>query len=147
MPKYDRPVYLIGGGAAAAGKGRTRCWRWFSRGSGSNCRWSPIPEPPAGMIRTFSGGSPVLSKEAGAAKVNHAIIAPDDADLKKAMKILDSADIVFVSGGDVEAGMEILQQKKMLDFFNGLYKQGKPFFGISRGHHAGLQMGALAGPG
>jgi peptidase E len=71
--------------------------------------------------------------DAGADKVTHAVIAPDGADLKKAQKILDAADIIFVSGGDVEAGMEVLIQKKMLAFFNGLYKQGKPFFGISAG--------------
>ena len=29
--------------------------------------------------------------------------------------------------------MEVLRQKKILDFFDGLYKQGKPFFGISAG--------------
>jgi peptidase E len=70
---------------------------------------------------------------AGAAKVNHAKIAPDGSDLKNAQKILESADIVFVSGGDVEAGMEILQVKKLIGFFDNLYQQGKPFFGISAG--------------
>lgn len=70
---------------------------------------------------------------AGAGKVTHAKIAPDGADLKKAQKILDSADIIFVSGGDVEAGMEVLRAKNMLDFFNNLYSKGKPFFGISAG--------------
>ena len=29
--------------------------------------------------------------------------------------------------------MEILQEKKMIDFMTGLYRQGKPFFGISAG--------------
>ena len=61
------------------------------------------------------------------------MIAPPGADLKKARNILESADIVFISGGDVEAGMEILQEKNMIDFLTGLYRQGKPFFGISAG--------------
>jgi cyanophycinase-like exopeptidase len=70
---------------------------------------------------------------AGADKVVHAIIAPPGADLNKAKTILESADIVFISGGDVEAGMEILQAKKMVEFLTELYRQGKPFFGISAG--------------
>jgi peptidase E len=79
---------------------------------------------------SFISGSFVA---AGAGKVTHALIAPDGADLKKAQKILDAADIVFVSGGDVEAGMEVLQAKNMVGFFHNLYRHGKPFFGISAG--------------
>ena len=60
-------------------------------------------------------------------------MAPEEADLKKASNILESADIIFVSGGDVEAGMDVLQEKNMMSFFNELYRQGKPFFGISAG--------------
>ena len=79
---------------------------------------------------SFIAGSFVA---AGADKVTHAVIAPDGADLKKAQKILESADIIFISGGDVEAGMEVLEGKNMIDFLTGLYRQGKPFFGISAG--------------
>jgi peptidase E len=71
--------------------------------------------------------------QAGADKVVHAIIAPPAADLKKARSILEVADIVFISGGDVEAGMDVLREKNMLDFLGDLYRQGKPFFGISAG--------------
>jgi peptidase E len=71
--------------------------------------------------------------QAGADKVVHAVIAPEGADLDKARSILEEADIVFISGGDVEAGMEILRAKKMLDFIVDLYRQGRPFFGISAG--------------
>src|SRR4030042_1236121 len=79
---------------------------------------------------SFIAGSFVA---AGADKVTHALIAPDGADLKKAQKILESADIIFISGGDVEAGMEVLEEKNMIYFLTGVYGQGKPFFGISAG--------------
>jgi cyanophycinase-like exopeptidase len=72
-------------------------------------------------------------QEAGAGKVGHALITPRNADLKKAQNILVSADIIFVGGGDVERGMEVLQEKGMVDFLLGLYQQGKPFFGVSAG--------------
>jgi peptidase E len=70
---------------------------------------------------------------AGADKVNHALIAPYRADVKKAQAILDSSDIVFVSGGDVYEGMRVLKEKRMIDFLHRLYELGKPFFGSSAG--------------
>jgi peptidase E len=72
-------------------------------------------------------------KEAGAGKIKHALIVPKKADLKKAKDILEAADIIFISGGDVEAGMDVLREKDMIDFLTGLYEQGKPFFGLSAG--------------
>jgi peptidase E len=87
----------------------------------------------SGDDRDFFGWIAHELTSSGADKVVHAIIASPGADLKKAKSILESADIVFVSGGDVEAGMEVLQEKNMVDFFIGLYRQGKPFFGISAG--------------
>lgn len=71
--------------------------------------------------------------EAGADRISHALITPRNADLKKAQNILISADIVFISGGDVERGMEVLREKGMVDFLFQLYRQGKPFFGVSAG--------------
>ena len=41
--------------------------------------------------------------------------------------------MIMISGGDVEAGMEVLEERKMLSFFRDLYARGKPFFGLSAG--------------
>jgi dipeptidase E len=70
---------------------------------------------------------------AGAGKVEHALIYPKKADLKKAQEILKAADAVFISGGDVEAGMQSLEAKNMVDFLSDLGRQGKFFFGLSAG--------------
>jgi peptidase E len=72
-------------------------------------------------------------KGAGAGKVKLAALASRKADVNKAKDILESSDIVYVSGGDVEHGMQVLSDKNLTDFIVGLYKQGKPFFGISAG--------------
>jgi len=72
-------------------------------------------------------------RAAGAGRVSHALISPENADLKQARKILESADIVFISGGDVEVGMQVLREKNMVDFLVQLYQSGKPFFGVSAG--------------
>lgn len=74
-----------------------------------------------------------MYREAGAYRVYHALISPDGADLKKAQDALNSADIVFISGGDVDRGIRVLREKNMIDCLSTLYQQGKPFFGSSAG--------------
>jgi peptidase E len=72
-------------------------------------------------------------REAGAYRVNHALISSEKANLKRAQDILKSADIIFMSGGDVDRGMRVLREKNMTDFLSELYEQGKSFFGSSAG--------------
>lgn len=69
----------------------------------------------------------------GAYRVNHALLSPDGADIKAAQAVLQSADIIFFSGGDVDQGIRVLMENNMVDFLLGLYEQGKPFFGSSAG--------------
>jgi peptidase E len=71
--------------------------------------------------------------ESGANRVSHALTSADRVDLKKARDIIKSADIVFISGGDVDRGMRVLREKNLLGFLVGLFQQGKPFFGSSAG--------------
>lgn len=71
--------------------------------------------------------------EAGAGAVDHVPISPKKADIERTKTILESADVVFISGGDVEHGMSVLVEKGLVDFLSGLYQRGKPFFGISAG--------------
>jgi peptidase E len=78
------------------------------------------------MMSTFLKG-------AGSAKIRQVIISPEKANLKKAQEIVNSSDIVYFSGGDVEHGMQVLREKNMIDFFIDIYRQGKPFLGMSAG--------------
>ena len=66
-------------------------------------------------------------------QVRRILIAPKNADLDKAQEALESADIVFLSGGDMEAGMKILEEKNMVGFFQELSRKGKLFVGASAG--------------
>jgi len=72
-------------------------------------------------------------RAAGADRVNHALLSHDNADHEKAQNVLFSADIVYIGGGDVYEGIEVLKKKKMIDFLRRLYEDGKLFFGISAG--------------
>lgn len=70
---------------------------------------------------------------AGARAVTHALLCARTADLAAAQTLLTSADLVFVSGGDVAEGMRVLHQKQMVPFLRRLFDGGVPFFGISAG--------------
>ena len=56
-----------------------------------------------------------------------------DADPGEAIQVMTSADAVFVAGGDVEAGMNVLDEEALSSAFPRLYEQGKLFFGVSAG--------------
>lgn len=133
MMQNKKPVYLLAGG-----RGRTRT----------------VPDPLIQAVyREFGKASPTIAyvgtanedgldffnrmadyfKENGASKVRHALITPPRANLGKAKDILQSADIVFVSGGDVGKGIQILNEKNMTGFLIELYTGGKSFFGLSAG--------------
>ena len=76
--------------------------------------------------------APIL-RRSGAGQVNLAPLAGKRTRLDKARAILEAADIIYISGGDVEAGMEVLEERGIIPFLRGLYAAGKPFFGISAG--------------
>ncbi len=128
-----KPVFLLAGGRHRASRKPDPLLQAVFREYG-------IPSPTIAYSGTASGDDRSFFNfiaasfiDAGADKVTHAVIAPEGADIKKARAILKSADIIFVSGGDVEAGIEILREKDMIGFLTDLYRQGKPLFGISAG--------------
>jgi peptidase E len=133
LPQIVKPVYLFAGGRSGDRRKQGVLLQRMFREFG-------IPSPTVAYSGTASGDDKNFFRwiaeeltQVGANRVTHSVVAPAGADLKKARSVLEAADIVFVSGGDVEAGMEILRKKKMLEFINGLYRDGKPFFGISAG--------------
>jgi peptidase E len=128
----EKPVYLIAGSPGRR-RGSDPLFQAALRESGK-------PSPSVGYVGTASDDNVWFFrmierelKNAGADSVNRAIITPRKADLGKARDILAAADIIFISGGDMERGMEVLREKGMVDFLVQLYREGKPFFGVSAG--------------
>jgi dipeptidase E len=128
-----RPVYLLAGG-------RPRNRQTPDPIIQAVFRESAKVSPTIAYVGTANGDNEdffnrmaEMHKDAGASRVDHALISPDGADLKKAQDILKSADIVFISGGDVDRGVCVLREKNMTDFMTELYQQGKLFFGSSAG--------------
>ena len=133
MTQNAKPVFLLAGGRHSRGKEPNSPLEAIFREYGIKSPTVAYSGTASGDDRGFFGFISAEIKAAGAGKVVHAVIAPEGSNLKKAKAILESADIVFISGGDVEAGIEVLQEKKMIDFLTELYREGKPFFGISAG--------------
>lgn len=128
-----KPVFLLAGGRRAARVSPDPLIQAVLR----ECE---VSSPEIGYVgtahgddRRFFGFMANFLLEAGATKVNHALISPEKADLEKAKEVLGSSDMVFISGGDVEEGIRVLEKKDIIDFLRSLYDDGKLFFGISAG--------------
>lgn len=133
MSQQPQPVYLLAGGRGSARKKQDTLLQAVFRGIGIKSPKVAYSGTASGDDREFFRFISSSFADAGAGKVTHAVLAPDDADVDKGKRILREADVIFVSGGDVEFGMKVLKDKNLLDFFNELYYSGKPFFGISAG--------------
>jgi peptidase E len=103
-------------------------------------RMSMVARPSVAYVGAASGDDAAFRTmiayrltQAGAGNVSLAPLCGLRADPQKAMRIIEGCHIVFLSGGDVEAGMEILQEKGMVDFLRDQHRKGKPFFGLSAG--------------
>jgi len=74
---------------------------------------------------------------AGAATVDFCRLASDGAaavgEVAEAKAFLDSADVVFLSGGEVEDGINRIEKHGLAGTLRGLYNKGKLFIGISAG--------------
>jgi len=74
-----------------------------------------------------------MIKSAADCTVERVVLVSKKADIAKARSVLESSDAVFMSGGDVEAGIQILKDKNLTEYFVSLYDEGKLFFGASAG--------------
>ncbi|HEY9594447.1 MAG TPA: Type 1 glutamine amidotransferase-like domain-containing protein [Spirochaetia bacterium] len=134
-PKTARaPLYLLAGGRgeirkrgsdpllaaaiATAGKSRPSV-AYVGAASGDNA-----------AFRVFIGR---LLTAAGAGEIVPVPLCGRRASPAKAVEVLRTADIVFVSGGDVEEGMRVLGETGMEPVLREVKKGGTPFFGVSAG--------------
>jgi len=74
-----------------------------------------------------------LLQAAGAGAVTLAPTVGKRVRIETTETLLKSADVIFVSGGDVEAGMAVLANHDLIAFLLGLHAAGKAFIGLSAG--------------
>ncbi|MGP8080366.1 MAG: Type 1 glutamine amidotransferase-like domain-containing protein [Dehalococcoidales bacterium] len=128
-----KPVYLFAGGRPRNAQTFNPLFQAVFKESGKTSPTIAYVGVASDDSKAFFLMMSAMLKGAGSGKVRFAALASKKADVNKAKDILESSDIVYVSGGDVGHGMQILAEKNMTDFIIGLYRWGKPFFGVSAG--------------
>lgn len=123
-------THLIGGGPGALLALR----RYFRDALGDTGAGDPLVAyvgvasgDNAGFFTMIKGGLALTGR------MKMAKIASPRAPASEARALLEDADLVFVSGGDVELGMKTLHERDFVTVLRRLARAGKPMFGISAG--------------
>ncbi len=96
-------------------------------------------QPVIAYVGAASGDSLVFEKMLSTAmfglgtKVHSVKLTKKATKTSEAKAVLEGADVIFVSGGDVDAGMKVIHERGMGPFFRDLAAKGKWFEGISAG--------------
>jgi dipeptidase E len=128
------PLYLLAGGRSKAhSKSNELLIRMAVQSAG-------VPSPRVAYVGSASGDNPLFFgmmkqflAKAGSGRVELARSCSRKADMARFRAAVEAADLVFISGGDVKEGMDVLNEKGAADFLRDCHRDGKPFFGISAG--------------
>ena len=125
------PLYLLAG--SGPGRGPVTIFKTALGRSG-------VPRARVAWVGAASGDDPALRRrdvrrllKAGAGTVASVPLCGRHASAAEAARVIASADVVFVSGGDVEAGMRVLRERGMIGRFRALHRNGTVFIGESAG--------------
>jgi peptidase E len=97
------------------------------------------PKALVAYVGAASNDNPAFRHMLGAAfagsgaRLEAAKLASKRASTSRAHQLLDDADLIFMSGGDVEHGMNVLRERGEDTHLRALAGAGKPFVGISAG--------------
>ena len=127
-------IYLLAGNPYARGGKSDPAMRAFFEEIGK-------PKPRVAYIGTASGDDRSFFeimrralKASGAGEVELAPLCGTSRDDAEAMRVVAQADAVFVSGGDVAEGMDVLRARKgMIACLRERFASGVPFMGLSAG--------------
>lgn len=134
-----KPIYLLAGGPPRNPAAMVSCLRRALKECGREKPKIAYVGTASGDNALFFAGVRALLKEAGAGAVELVRLAKPKADTDAAKRALESADAVFLSGGEVEDGMAGLARHGLNGFMRELYERGKLFIGVSAGS---IMMGA-----
>ena len=134
MPDGPAPLLLIAGGPGAIRRrGPDPLLRAAIRRAG-------VSKPRIAYVGAASGDNPAfrlliagMLQKAGAGPVVLAPMCGKRVDPEKTRRVLEEADLVFISGGDVEEGMRVVERRGMAPVLKSLHDSGTPFFGASAG--------------
>ena len=127
------PLYLLAGSPGKRNKSGDRIFKKILQGSGTAHPSIAYIGAASHDNRAFYRMLREYLQSCGAGEVVFCPLAGKKADIFKTLSKIESTDMVFISGGDVEKGMQVLEEKQVLPFLRGLYENGKTFFGLSAG--------------
>jgi peptidase E len=96
-------------------------------------------KPHIGYVGAAAGDSKAFEKMIGAmmfgitAKVTSIPLTKKTLKTSEAKQMLADVDLIFVTGGDVDAGMKAVHQRELAPYFRELHEQGKPMEAVSAG--------------
>src|SRR5438876_8263773 len=116
-------VHLVGGGPGALVEMR----RHFLAALATLKKKQPLVAYVGAASRDNFGFRKMISLALGGARVEPAHFASPRAKISASRQLLHDADLIFVSGGDVDLGMTILRER---DVVEEIRKLKKPFLGV-----------------
>jgi len=127
------PIYLLAGGPGAKRQSPDPILQMALRDLGKT-------KPTVAYIGAAHGDSLMfflfikrLITAAGAGKVELVPLVKKKSDMEKAQSIIQSADCIFVSGGDVKEGMRVLTERSVIALIKKRYNEGALIIGVSAG--------------
>jgi peptidase E len=99
-----------------------------------------LNKPTVAYIGTANGDNPVFFQmmksfliKGGAGKVVMVKLAKNKVDLTAARTQMANADVIFLSGGEVEDGIKWLKRHNLVEYLHELQRGGKRIMGVSAG--------------
>lgn len=128
-----KPVWLIAGGPGPRRGGPDPLLARALALAGKPSPSVAYVGAPSGDSRAFYLMIAALLKRAGAGAVTLVRLCGRRPDVARARDELARADVVFVTGGDVEEGMRVLEATGTVETLRELAAGGMPFIGVSAG--------------
>jgi cyanophycinase len=128
-----KPVWLLAGGPGSHRRGPDPLIQRALSLAGKPSPSVAYVGAPSGDNRAFFVMIAALLKKAGAGDVTLVRLCGRRPDIARARDELARADLVFVTGGDVEEGMLVLEATGTVALLGELAAGGVPFLGVSAG--------------
>jgi peptidase E len=128
-----KPVLLLAGGAGSHRRGPDPLMQRALSLAGKPSPSVAYVGAPSGDNRAFFVMIASLLKKAGAGDVTLVRLCGRRPDIARVRDELTRADLVFVTGGDVEEGMRVLEATGTVALLGELAAGGVPFIGVSAG--------------
>jgi len=125
----EKPAFLLAGGRNTD---TSMIVRLLGR-SLLNCKTAAYIGAANGDSEAFFELTKSLLQKLGLKRIEFVKTATEKADTGKAIETLYDADVIYISGGEVEDGMKWLKKHSLCEIIRDIYNKGKQFICVSAG--------------